>query len=100
MSFSIIAANQITSLLEHSEIVVLDMRDSQAYLKGHIGHALHATDEQIVRVVEGLDSNVPVLVYCYHGIRSRILAAALAGQGLEHVFSLDGGWAAWSAMNQ
>lgn len=99
MSYQVIAANQVTSLLEHPEVVVLDMRDSQAYLNGHIGHAIQATEDHVMKVIEDQDAESPVLVYCYHGISSRKMAEYLSEQGLNHVFSLEGGWGAWSMHN-
>ena len=38
----------------------------------------------------------PVLVMCYHGISSRGAAQFLIGQGFESVYSVDGGFEAWS----
>ncbi len=99
MSYQVIAANQVTSLLQHPEIVVLDMRDSNAYVAGHIDHAIQATEEHVMRVIDEQDAESPVLVYCYHGISSQKMAEYLASQGLNHVFSLKGGWGAWCLYN-
>jgi adenylyltransferase/sulfurtransferase len=41
-------------------------------------------------------SGVPVVVYCHHGVRSRIGAQALAQSGHAEVYSLAGGIDAWS----
>jgi rhodanese-related sulfurtransferase len=37
-----------------------------------------------------------VVVYCHHGVRSRVAAAVLERAGLAEVFSLAGGIDAWS----
>lgn len=100
MKYKVVAPNEVASLLKNPDTIVLDMRDSRAYLEGHIGHAIQATQEHIVRVVEEQEAEAPVLVYCYHGISSRKLAEALAEQGLNQVYSLEGGWGAWSLQNQ
>jgi len=42
------------------------------------------------------DAKKPVLVMCYHGISSRGAAQFLIGQGFESVYSVDGGFEAWS----
>ncbi len=39
---------------------------------------------------------VPIVVYCHHGVRSRLGALALAQRGHAEVYSLAGGIDAWS----
>lgn len=41
---------------------------------------------------------VPVVVYCHHGMRSQVAAAALLRAGFKNVSSLAGGIDAWSAL--
>ena len=36
-----------------------------------------------------------IVIYCYHGITSQGVAAHMADQGFEDVYSLDGGYEAW-----
>jgi rhodanese-related sulfurtransferase len=38
----------------------------------------------------------PLVVYCHHGVRSRMVAEWLAGQGVVPVLNLEGGIEAWS----
>ncbi len=38
----------------------------------------------------------PVIVYCHHGVRSRVVATWLVGLGLSPVYNLEGGIDAWS----
>jgi len=100
MNYKVIAPKQVAPLLESPDTVVLDMRDSRAYVEGHIGHAIQASQEHIVKIIEEQGAEAPVVVYCYHGISSRKLAEALASQGLNQVYSLEGGWAAWCLHNR
>jgi rhodanese-related sulfurtransferase len=37
-----------------------------------------------------------LVVYCHHGVRSRMVAEWLAGQGVASVWNLEGGIEAWS----
>jgi rhodanese-related sulfurtransferase len=41
------------------------------------------------------DRERPVILYCAHGVRSRLAAAALKGMGFRHAKSLKGGIKAW-----
>ena len=53
-------------------------------------------------VTENLESirsacaGMPVVVYCHHGVRSRMVAEWLALQGLTGLSNLNGGIDAWS----
>jgi rhodanese-related sulfurtransferase len=38
----------------------------------------------------------PLVVYCHHGVRSRMVAVWLEGNGITGVSNLDGGIEAWS----
>ena len=95
MSYKVIPAKKVAELLAAESVVVLDMRDSKAFLEGHIEGAIQATEEHVVKVVEETADDTPVLVYCYYGVSSRKLAEYLANQGLNNVYSLEGGWGAW-----
>jgi len=99
MPYKILSPQQVPALLENPDVVVLDMRDGNSYVAGHIPGAIQATEEHVIKVAEETPANTPVLVYCYHGISSRQLAQFLASQGLEQVHSLEGGWGAWSPHN-
>ncbi len=73
---------------------VVDMRDEQSYLAGHIEAAQHLHGANMQEFLGSADPDKPVLVYCYHGHMSQALAAYLVDQGFD-AYSLDGGYAAW-----
>jgi rhodanese-related sulfurtransferase len=43
-------------------------------------------------------AGAPVVVYCHHGVRSRLAAGFLEGRGVGPVASLAGGIDAWSRL--
>ncbi len=43
-----------------------------------------------------LDRDLPVVLYCHHGIRSRAAAERLARDGFRSVYNLEGGIEAWA----
>lgn len=99
MSYKVIPVKQAAELMDNDEVVVLDMRDGRAFQEGRIDGAVQVTDEYIVQLLEELDTETPVLIYCYYGVSSRKLADYLVSQGLSNVYSLDGGWGAWCLHN-
>jgi rhodanese-related sulfurtransferase/rubrerythrin len=81
---------------EEGEIVVLDVRQPQEYISGHLpGAVLIPLPELLDRAGE-LDTTKPVLAYCRSGNRSRSAAALLLTEGFSKVCSLDGGISAWN----
>ena len=100
MSYKVITAAKMAEMIATENVVVLDMRDSKAFLEGHIEGAIQATEEHVVKVVEETPDDSPVLVYCYYGVSSRKLAEYLVSQGLNNVYSLDGGWGTWCLMSR
>ncbi len=45
---------------------------------------------------EAQDRDVPIIVFCHHGMRSAQVTAWLRQQGWQHVTSMAGGVAAWA----
>jgi rhodanese-related sulfurtransferase len=79
-------------------ILLLDVRDPEEHAFAKIdGSMLIPLAELIGRVgeVEPPD-DVPIVVYCHHGIRSATGAALLERAGHANVLSLAGGIDAWS----
>ncbi|MDA9050683.1 rhodanese-like domain-containing protein, partial [Pseudomonadales bacterium] len=50
-------------------------------------------------LLDATTSESNIVVCCYHGISSQSVANWLAEQGFDNVYSLIGGYAAWSAQN-
>ena len=76
-------------------IQIVDIRDDESFLAGHIGAALHLHNGNLQQFIAEADLDAPVLVYCYHGHMSQGAAAYLAEQGFVETYSLDGGYEAW-----
>lgn len=77
------------------DLTILDTRDEAAYHEAHLTHALHLARENLQTICEGLNKSTPVLVYCYHGNSSKAIAKLIASQGIEQVYSLEGGFESW-----
>ncbi len=83
-------------LFLNDDVNILDIRDLASYAHSHIDKAIHLNLNQFRETVNQFDKEQPVLVYCYHGISSLQVAQTLENLDFQHVFSLEGGFAAWS----
>lgn len=95
MSYQDIYATEVAELLQKVQPLILDQRDPQTRSKGQLADAQPATDEIINTLVRQRRQDPAVLVYCYHGNRSRELCDFLGQLGLNRVYNLVGGWEAW-----
>jgi glyoxylase-like metal-dependent hydrolase (beta-lactamase superfamily II) len=79
------------------DLVVLDVREKDAYLAGHLPGAKHLPRGQLeLRVDEELpDSGARILTYCQLGRISTLAAATLRAMGYTRAVALDGGFDEW-----
>lgn len=82
-------------LLNHSITILLDIRDPESYNNGHAKNAIHFEQSDISDFISKTDKSNTILIMCYHGNSSQILADYLAGQGFLNVYSIDGGYQEW-----
>lgn len=80
-----------------NDLVILDVREKDAYLAGHIVGALHLPRGQLeLRVNDVLpDPGVEIVTTCEFGKISTLAAATLRELGFQRAVALDGGMAAW-----
>ncbi len=81
----------------HPELIVLDVRERDAYEGGHIPQALNLPRGQLeLRVNEELkDSTRRIVVCCEFGRISTLATATLRTMGFLGAVALDGGMKAW-----
>jgi glyoxylase-like metal-dependent hydrolase (beta-lactamase superfamily II)/rhodanese-related sulfurtransferase len=79
------------------DLVILDLRESEAFRAGHIPGAKHLPRGQLeLRVnVELPDPTVRILTCCEFGKISTLAAATLRELGYGRIVALDGGMNAW-----
>lgn len=80
-------------------LIILDVRERDAYLAGHIQGAKHLPRGQLeLRVNEELpDPTQRVLTCCELGQISTLAAATLRAMGFQRAVAMDGGMKAWRA---
>ena len=92
---------EATSLVNHENAIIIDIRESTEFDKGHILNSLHIPPSSINDQLNKLKKNVdkPVIVSCNSGHRSRGVCKQLLKNGLTKVYNLDGGILAWQNAN-
>jgi len=100
-SYQNINVKEFNELKEDSNTIILDVRTSEEYKKGHIENAEHidVLEPDFLTKVRRLNPNNAYLIYCRSGSRSQRAANLMAQAGFEHLFNLKGGYQAWSRKN-
>jgi len=83
---------------EDGDLVLLDVRERDAFDAGHLPGARHVPRGQLeLRVDQVLpDPTVRVLAYCQFGKISTLAAATLRTMGYSRAVALDGGMESWA----
>jgi rhodanese-related sulfurtransferase len=93
--------NEVRARLEREDrrLILLDVREKDAFDAGHLPGARHMPRGQLeLRVDRELpDPTAQILTYCELGKISTLAAATLRTLGFTRVVALDGGVAAWRA---
>jgi thioredoxin 1 len=77
---------------------LIDVRTPEEYKKGHLKNALNVdwNSNEFDTMIEALDPDQPVYVYCLSGGRSTSAAEKLRASGFNTIYELDGGIMAWN----
>jgi len=75
---------------------LVDIRDINSYQKHHIKHSHRIDNENLPAFLQEADMEKPIIVCCYHGVSAIQAAGFLAQQGFDEVYSVEGGFAAYS----
>ncbi|MEN9918295.1 MAG: thiosulfate sulfurtransferase GlpE [Bacteroidota bacterium] len=81
--------------LSNANAILVDIRDTESFERGHIDEAIPLGQENIVEFVNNTNKDTPVLVICYHGNSSQMVAKYFAENGFSDVYSVDGGYEGW-----
>jgi len=83
---------------EGEDLLLVDVREDREWEAGRLPGAVHCGKGILERDIEGLcpEPGRTVVLYCGGGFRSALAADALQKMGYREVFSLAGGWRAWT----
>ena len=98
-----IAIVDITTIQEKvigKNVQFVDIRTPKEYGDGYIDDAVNISisdKEKFITLIEKLDKEKPIYIYCYSGWRSHRAAKLLASIGFKEVYDFKGGYKAWIA---
>lgn len=92
---------EATLLINHEEAVVLDVREDNEYMQGHILNAVHVPLSQLSDKMTRLEKyrDRPIIASCMSGSRSTRACNILKKSGFERIYNLKGGVIAWQNAN-
>ncbi len=76
--------------------IVLDVRQDDEWLAGHIPGAVHIENGRLAYADLLLPPDRPIAVHCQHRNRSTAGLAVLARRGFRNLMLVEGGFAAWT----
>jgi adenylyltransferase/sulfurtransferase len=83
-------------LASRDDVFLLDVREPHEHAIAHIDGASLMPLRTIPARVQDIPRDRAVVVYCHHGMRSRMAGEFLVDQGFGEVVNLSGGIDAWS----
>lgn len=83
----------------HPDLVLIDVRETEEWLKGHVPGAIHISKGMLEHDIEAAvpQRDKVIVLYCHSGARSALAAENLMRMGYTSVYSLDGGITAYQA---
>jgi rhodanese-related sulfurtransferase len=94
----LVAVDPIAAVaLINNDGMVLDLRSSEAFARGHIVNARNVPYDELEAHKSKLEKfkNKPIVAVCDAGITSNRAVAALRGAGFASAYGLKGGMTAW-----
>lgn len=84
--------------LINADAVVIDLRSNEAFARGHIVNAKNIPFDELTASGDALDKfkSRPIVAVCDAGVTATRAVDKLRKSGLENVFGLRGGIAAWT----
>lgn len=82
-------------MLASNEATAIDIRDGDAWRKGHVAGARHHPEDEVDEGLGEIDEEQTVIVICEDGDASAQVAERLSAEGGRQVTSLKGGMEAW-----
>ncbi|WP_066517459.1 MBL fold metallo-hydrolase [Curtobacterium ammoniigenes] len=94
--FTLVPSAQVSpdDLTELDDVFVLDVRNRNEYVDGHVPGAVNISAGRVLRDIAELPSDRPIVAYCQSGARNIVATQALRRAGLP-VTELSGSYLGW-----
>ncbi|OUS11031.1 hypothetical protein A9Q93_12040 [Nonlabens dokdonensis] len=94
---NVVSVEEADALMELNNVKVIDVRSELQYSDKHINKAINieVENDDLNTVLDVMDKNEPLLVYCNKGGQSERCAKVLQEKGFKLIYNLDGGIAKW-----
>jgi len=99
---TLVSQQEAVQLLNHSQAVMIDIRSTEVFHKGHISDSVNIQLSELQKPpVTRLNKfkGRPVIAVCEMGHQSEKAAQILVEEGFEQVYNLQGGMSDWHAKN-
>jgi len=94
-----VTVEETRARMDHSAgVKLIDVREDNEWDAAHAAGAVHLGKGIIERDIETTvpDKSTEVILYCGGGYRSALAADVLQSMGYRNVWSMAGGWKAWT----
>ena len=92
-----LSAQEMAALMNHEDAVVIDIRASTMFHKGHIVHAINIQKADFTMERIAHYKNRTIVVVDENGYDASGISAKIKKDGIEKVYALNGGIAAWKS---
>jgi nitrogen fixation protein NifZ len=79
---------------EPERLLVLDVRDGPSFARSHLDGATHFDQLRLPELLRDTPRSANIVVYCYHGHASQMVAGLFGATGFVNAFSVEGGFEA------
>lgn len=91
-----ISTLEASKLLNEEACLLLDVREPDELEICAISGARHIPMMEIPERMAEIPKNMPLVIFCHHGMRSMKVLQFLTTRGYDQVFNLKGGIDAWA----
>lgn len=90
---------QFQTLIGNDSVQLIDVRTPKEFVEGHINHALNIDyfSEDFSAMINKLNKENPVYIYCRSGKRSGNSVALFKKAGFTQIYNLEGGILGWQS---
>ncbi len=94
-----VSPQELVNLLNHSNAMIVDLRQPEQFLKGHVIGAQNIPAKEVSNRVNSLNKfkSKPLILICTAGMDAPKLHALLVKEGFTQLYYLAGGMANWQS---